>query len=196
MSQQPSDDNQNKKDLANNVLYDNMGMFKFAAIFLVLWWVLNYLYNHYFLDMPLFEHYLNLCVSLVKELLNLTGEQIDLGHLPNSMLGEIRSHDGAVVRFGEGTDGLMIMAALVAAIVAWPGSLLKKIAAVVLSVITIFILNIMRVAAMLKVDVYFPLQFDVMNTWVLPGALVLGALGCFLLWIKVSGQHPFDDNPT
>ena len=90
----------------------------------------------------------------------------------------------------------MIMAALVAAIVAWPGSLLKKIAAVILSVITIFILNIMRVAAMLKVDVYFPLQFDVMNTWVLPGALVLAALGCFFLWIKVSGQHPFDDNPT
>ena len=130
MSQQPSDDNQNKKDLANNVLYDNMGMFKFAAIFLVLWWVLNYLYNHYFLGTPLFEHYLNLCVSLVKELLNLTGEQIDLGHLPNSMLGEIRSHDGAVVRFGEGTDGLSIMAALEAAIVAWPGSLPKKIAAV------------------------------------------------------------------
>jgi exosortase/archaeosortase family protein len=137
-----------------------------------------------------------LSVPIIRDLLNILGEQAELSSLPNGMLGEIRAHDGAVIRFGEGTDGLMIMAALVAAIVAWPGSLLKKIAAVVLSVITIFILNIMRVAAMLKVDVYFPLQFDVMNTWVLPGALVLGALGCFLLWIKVSGQHPFDDNPT
>ena len=177
-------------------LFGNTGMVKFGAIFLSFFWLLNYWYNNYFLGTNSFEQYLNVCVPIIRDLLNMLGEQAELSSLPNGMLGEIRAHDGAVIRFGEGTDGLMIMAALVAAIVAWPGSLLKKIAAVVLSVITIFILNIMRVAAMLKVDVYFPLQFDVMNTWVLPGALVLGALGCFLLWIKVSGQHPFDDNPT
>jgi exosortase/archaeosortase family protein len=191
---QPKKSNAHEKVVGS--LFGNTGMVKFGAIFLSFFWLLNYWYNNYFLGTNSFEQYLNVCVPIIRDLLNILGEQAELSSLPNGMLGEIRAHDGAVIRFGEGTDGLMIMAALVAAIVAWPGSLLKKIAAVVLSVITIFILNIMRVAAMLKVDVYFPLQFDVMNTWVLPGALVLGALGCFLLWIKVSGQHPFDDNPT
>jgi len=191
---QPKKSNAHEKVVGS--LFGNTGMVKFGAIFLSFFWLLNYWYNNYFLGTNSFEQYLNVCVPIIRDLLNMLGEQAELSSLPNGMLGEIRAHDGAVIRFGEGTDGLMIMAALVAAIVAWPGSLLKKIAAVVLSVITIFILNIMRVAAMLKVDVYFPLQFDVMNTWVLPGALVLGALGCFLLWIKVSGQHPFDDNPT
>ncbi|MDB4542298.1 hypothetical protein OAG89_02130 [Pseudomonadales bacterium] len=191
---QPKKSNAHEKVVGS--LFGNTGMVKFGAIFLSFFWLLNYWYNNYFLGTNSFEQYLNVCVPIIRDLLNMLGEQVELSSLPNGMLGEIRAHDGAVIRFGEGTDGLMIMAALVAAIVAWPGSLLKKIAAVVLSVITIFILNIMRVAAMLKVDVYFPLQFDVMNTWVLPGALVLGALGCFLLWIKVSGQHPFDDNPT
>jgi exosortase/archaeosortase family protein len=191
---QPKKSNAHEKVVGS--LFGNTGMVKFGAIFLSFFWLLNYWYNNYFLGTNSFEQYLNVCVPIIRDLLNILGEQAELSSLPNGMLGEIRAHDGAVIRFGEGTDGLMIMAALVAAIVAWPGSLLKKIAAVVLSVITIFILNIMRVAAMLKVDVYFPLQFDVMNTWVLPGALVLGALGCFLLWIKVSGQHPFDDNST
>ena len=191
---QPKKSNAHEKVVGS--LFGNTGMVKFGAIFLSFFWLLNYWYNNYFLGTNSFEQYLNVCVPIIRDLLNILGEQAELSSLPNGMLGEIRAHDGAVIRFGEGTDGLMIMSALVAAIVAWPGSLLKKIAAVVLSVITIFILNIMRVAAMLKVDVYFPLQFDVMNTWVLPGALVLGALGCFLLWIKVSGQHPFDDNPT
>jgi exosortase/archaeosortase family protein len=191
---QPKKSNAHEKVVGS--LFGNTGMVKFGAIFLSFFWLLNYWYNNYFLGTNSFEQYLNVCVPIIRDLLNMLGEQAELSSLPNGMLGEIRAHDGAVIRFGEGTDGLMIMAALVAAIVAWPGSLLKKIAAVVLSVITIFILNIMRVAAMLKVDVYFPLQFDVMNTWVLPGALVLAALGCFLLWIKVSGQHPFDDNPT
>lgn len=191
---QPKKSNAHEKVVGS--LFGNTGMVKFGAIFLSFFWLLNYWYNNYFLGTNSFEQYLNVCVPIIRDLLNMLGEQVELSSLPNGMLGEIRAHDGAVIRFGEGTDGLMIMAALVAAIVAWPGSLLKKIAAVILSVITIFILNIMRVAAMLKVDVYFPLQFDVMNTWVLPGALVLGALACFLLWIKVSGQHPFDDNPT
>ena len=191
---QPKKSNAHEKVVGS--LFGNTGMVKFGAIFLSFFWLLNYWYNNYFLGTNSFEQYLNVCVPIIRDLLNMLGEQAELSSLPNGMLGEIRAHDGAVIRFGEGTDGLMIMAALVAAIVAWPGSLLKKIAAVVLSVITIFILNIMRVAAMLKVDVYFPLQFDVMNTWVLPGALVLAALGCFFLWIKVSGQHPFDDNPT
>lgn len=186
----------NANEKAIGGFFGNKGMLKFGAIFFSLFWLLNYCYNNYFLGTNSFGQYLDVCVPIIRDLLNMLGEQVELSSLPNGMLGEIRAHDGAVIRFGEGTDGLMIMAALVAAIVAWPGSLLKKIAAVILSVITIFILNIMRVAAMLKVDVYFPLQFDVMNTWVLPGALVLAALGCFFLWIKVSGQHPFDDNPT
>jgi len=196
MTQKISPGHKDKEKYVGGFLQNNIGMVKFAAIFLLLLWALSYLYSQYFLNTGLFEQYLNVCVPLVRDLLNLTGEQIELGHLPNRMMGEIRAHDGAVVRFGEGTDGLMIMAALVAAIAAWPGSLLKKLPTIILGIVFIFVLNILRIAAMLKIDVYWPLQFDLMNTWVLPGLLVLCALGFFLVWTRVSGRHPFDDNPT
>ncbi|MBT8138402.1 MAG: hypothetical protein KJP25_01435 [Gammaproteobacteria bacterium] len=170
----------------------NLGMVKFIAIFLALLWGFYFLYINYFIGTDLFKHYLNLSVSVISKFLEATGEQVHLLNLTNGLRGEIASHDGAYVRFTEGTDGLMVMAVLVSAIIAWPGLIARKLIAVLLAVIFIYFANLLRVCAMFKVDVYFAPHFDLVNEWIFPIALIIAASAYFFGWVKISGRHPLE----
>ncbi len=176
----------------DGLLQQNTGMVKFTAVFLGLLWLFSYLYGSLFLHSTWFESYVGFSVALISSLLSASGEIIELVRLDNGVLGELRTHDNASVFFDASTDGLSIMFTLVAAIIAWPGNLLKKAIAVFLGLSILFLLNIVRVSAMLKVNVYLPLQMDLLNDWVLPGLLVCSAALVFLIWIKASGRHPLE----
>ena len=178
----------------DELLRQNIGMVKFTAVFFGLLWLFSYAYGALFLDSTWFERYVNFGATLVSHVLSASGETIELARLDDGTLGELRTHDNASVYFDANTDGLTIMFTLLAAMLAWPGGLLKKLISILLGLTTIFALNIFRVAAMLKVNVYWPLQMNLLNDWILPAVLVCSAALVFFIWIKISGRHPLQSH--
>ena len=172
---------------------NHTGMLKFVLLFVVLVWLLTYVYDSFLLQSSLFERYQDWNVAVIKSLLDWSGERIELGRISGGAMAELRSHDGVSVQFNRDTDGLTVMSVMFAAILAWPSSFLRKLLAIVASGLLVCVANTLRLALMLKVAVYWPLQMNLLHHWVLPGLFALLVLVIFLVWMRLSGGHPFDD---
>lgn len=184
--------NGQERDFFAQLVQQRPGLVKFLGLFLLLFFTFVYTYQNYLVSTDLYRVYFEGVVGIVKSLLDASGEAIELKRLPNRWYGEIWSHDGAMIEFTEKIDGLILAFGLFAAVVSWPGELLKKLIFAVIGVLVLIAGNVLRVALMLKAAVFFPLQVDVLFNVVFPLFLVCLAIGYFIIWTRISGRHPLE----
>lgn len=110
------------------------------------------------------------------------------GALLNAM-GENVSVTGTVIassRFGvninNGCNGVEAMLILLASIVAFPASLRARAAGLFLGALAVQILNAVRIVTLYLLGAYQPRLFDVFHTAVWQIAIILAAIGFFLVW--------------
>ena len=82
-----------------------------------------------------------------------------------------------------GCDGLQPVGILAVAVIAFPGSIARKIAGVAIGAALLLALNVVRVAALYWIGAHAPSLFDVMHVHVWPALLVAAALAVWLSWV-------------
>lgn len=171
----------------------NAGTVFFLGVSAVIFFILYFSYEKLLVDTQLFGHYLELCTQLASQLLTAISVEHQWIYGTEDLKTRLADGElGAFIDITKHSDASMICAVLIACIAAWPGNIVKKLGAVVLGVAIILALNIVRIAAMLVVDIYAPLHFELYSTMILPGILIAAAVGYFIFWIIISGTHPSD----
>jgi len=107
-----------------------------------------------------------------------------------SMSGFLRTDVGAEVHINSSVDGLLEIMIATAAILAWPGNPIMKVAYLIAGVILFYVLAITRATAAFWTDQYAPLNRDIVVTWVLPSLLIFIVLAYFSGWILLTKKKP------
>ena len=171
----------------------NAGMILFLGVSAIIFFLLYFSYEKLLVDTPLFSHYLELCTQLASQLLSVIGVEHQWIYGTEDLKTRLADGElGAFIDITKHSDASMVYAILIACIAAWPGNIAKKLAALALGVAIMLALNIARIASMLIVDIYVPLQFELYSTMILPGILIAAAVAYFIFWIRISGTHPSD----
>ena len=177
------------------LLDEHGGMLRFMFLAAFLFTSFLYVYDHYIYGSDVFLAYLEVCASATSWALNtLLGMQTVIVEAIRDVHTKILQQEGSkvFVVVARGCDASTVFAVLIATVSAWPGRWLVKLPVVLVGLALMFMLNILRIAGMLLVEIYKPDYFDLFHEWILPSALVVGALLYFYLWVIFSGRHPAD----
>lgn len=92
----------------------------------------------------------------------------------------------ASTRFGvninNGCNGVEAMLILLASIVAFPASLKARITGLLLGALAVQLLNAVRIVSLYLLGAYHPRLFDLFHTAVWQIAIIMAAIGFFLVW--------------
>ena len=107
-----------------------------------------------------------------------------------SVSGDLISSAEFAVSIKKGCDAAEPMAIFIAGVVAFPAQLRDKWAGLAVGLAILFFLNIIRIATLFLVGVYFPDFFDSMHLAVWQVAFIIVAIVLWFLWLKyVSGKR-------
>lgn len=106
------------------------------------------------------------------------------------LLQRIQAGDfAASVYVTEESIALAFYAMLCAAVLVWPGAIIKKLFLLVATVGYVFVIDILRVVAMYFIEVFHPALFSVFQMWVMPLVLVFFCVGFFALCVRILGAE-------
>jgi len=105
-----------------------------------------------------------------------------------SRITELGTTDGAKISVAF-SDGLVLSASLLCAILYWPSNILRKLIGMAIIAAIMVAANITRIAGILWIDLHWPLHFSGGNFFVTLSYVLLAFL-LFLVWMKFSGKHP------
>jgi len=95
------------------------------------------------------------------------------------------------MQVGNECTGIVPAVILVAAVIAYPSSILKKILCLGLGIPVIFLINLVRTVSLYYVGVHIPQYFDITHFVVWQSITILVVIGIWLLWIgKVVNVQP------
>lgn len=190
MSTQPAK-NSNAESVAANAVVEHFGLIKYLTIALVIFVALVAINSYFVVEMDKYGKYLELLTSLAAKCLNLIGEDaVPYWNSSNFMTDIHVQADGAYISVTQDSDASTLYAMILATILPWPGKIWQRVVAAAAGAVLIFVFNILRIVAMMLVDLHIPVHFELMATWVLPFALAAVALLYFLCWTRLSGTHP------
>lgn len=171
-------DNNNKSDISalDNFLDEYGQSLNFVGAALLVFAILQIIYFQLYIHSPIFYAYLNVCADLSTFLLSVIGEDVVLQGRT------IKSAAGPSVTVVEGCDALRIHSVLVAVIIAYQCSIKDKVMGVVVGVGLMYVLNLVRIALLLWIDVHATEWFDIFHHTVLPFGLWLTAMVYFYCW--------------
>ena len=95
---------------------------------------------------------------------------------------------GYAVSIKSGCNGVEAAMILAAAILAYPAPWLKKLWGLVIGVLTIQVLNVVRIISLYYLGNWSQKALDIAHLYVWPGLIILDALVIFLLWIHWLGR--------
>lgn len=178
---------------ADQFLRNNYGMLRFVSLCAVIYGAIYLFYSLVVINTEVFDRYLEISATLGSWLVNLVTDFDTQIQRSNGLLTKIRNIDStAYVVVARGCDASIVFAVLISTLSAWPGKWLHKLPAIILGLAIMFCLNIARIAGMSITESINPDYFDIMHEWILPSALVIGALIYFYIWTIFSGEHPED----
>lgn len=86
------------------------------------------------------------------------------------------------VNINNGCNGVEAMLILLASIVAFPARASARVAGLILGALAVQLLNEIRIVSLYLLGAYQPKLFDIFHTAVWQVAIILAAVGFFLLW--------------
>lgn len=173
------------------ILSGRAGLPLFFVIVVMLFAVFYLVYQNYLLGSSLYQSYLDVTTAVSSKWLSIFGVEHSLDKYADGFW-RILSDMGAHIYVSDASNSSLVIALLFSTILAWPGTWIKKLLALVVGITLMFFLNCLRIALTLIVDIHFPLQFEVMSEYVLPILLVVCAILYFFVWTIFTGQHPND----
>ncbi|MBT8140591.1 MAG: hypothetical protein KJP25_12560 [Gammaproteobacteria bacterium] len=177
------------------LLLDNAGMIRFGLLAAFLFTSFFVVYNGYIYGSDFFIGYLELSADLASWLLNSVFQMnTAVVEIRTDIFTKIVAEPGSkiYVVVARGCDASTVFAVLIATVMAWPGPWLRRAVVCVLGLLLMYILNLLRIAGMLLVEVHAPQHFDLFHEWILPNILIVGALLYFYGWVVYSNAHPAD----
>jgi exosortase H (IPTLxxWG-CTERM-specific) len=126
---------------------------------------------------------INLYADISSHILNLAGQK-------TSVSGDLIYSTRFSVAIKNGCDAVEPMALFVAGIIAYPSSIRKKLVGIFPGIITIFILNIIRVVALFLTGVYKQSLFELMHVEIWQMIFIMIAVGMWLLWLRQTSSKP------
>ena len=148
---------------------------QFLGIFAAVFFLLYFLSYNATVEQAVFTPYLELNTRLSASLLRAFGEEVEPAGI--LLLGEDTS-----VEVRRGCDAVEPSALYLAAVVAYPASLLAKVVGGVLGIAFLMLVNFARIVSLFYVNRYRPDLFEVFHLEVWQAAFILLAFGTFLFW--------------
>jgi exosortase H (IPTLxxWG-CTERM-specific) len=119
----------------------------------------------------------------------LAGKVLAFMAFANSVSGDMISSSEFAVSIKKGCDAAEPMAIFIAGVVAFPALLKDKLAGLGVGLAILFFLNIIRIATLFIVGVYFPDFFESMHLAVWQVIFIVVAIVFWFLWLKyVTGK--------
>ncbi len=109
----------------------------------------------------------------------LTAVGIDVWHK-----GPLLHLPGRTLRIAFGCNGLEAVVIYGSAVLAFPASWKYKIKGLVYGLVSMQLLNLIRIAALGYTAVHFPKWFDYVHYYVAQGLMIAVALGIFVFWLR------------
>lgn len=153
------------------------------VIFIGSYLILNRAYfeipNEILSDTVYFHGLSRVCAGLV----NLAGPSDTVAAVGNHLASPLA--DLEIIR---GCDGAGTLFLIIAAMLAFPASLPRKLGGILLGVGLMYGLNIVRISSLYFLMAYRPEWFELVHTYVAPGLII--AIGClfFAGWASASGK--------
>lgn len=147
---------------------------RFAGTFLALLVVFQIVYYQWIVGSRPFEAYLDGSARLASAILRVFGTSVVAsgGVLSGSFSMSIRV----------GCDGLQAMAILLCAVLAFPGSRLRKAVGVLAGIAVLLVLNLLRIVTLYLAGVSLPEYFQMLHVHAWPAVLILAALVLWITW--------------
>lgn len=169
-------DTQKVKSKFTRFLDDNQAAISFVGMAAMIFALLQIAYFYFLIHTDAFAAYLRFCADLSGGLLNLVGEEVSVSGRTLTSVEKVQ------VTVVQGCDALRIYSVLVAAILAYDAAWVKKLTGIIVGVGLMFLFNVVRISALLWVDIHFSDMFDTFHHTLLPMGLWLIAMGYFYYW--------------
>ncbi len=179
-----------------NFIRENIGLCKFLLIWISLFVALELCREFLLRDLAVYHHYLVLLISHSSASLDIIGISHELQqsyvHVIDYLDTLMTDVDVRIV-VDSSYDGLHAMFLFIAAAIAWPSSLGRKLVYIPLALLTLYALNVARITATVAVQQFIPLSHNLFHHWITPAlTIVLPMILLFLIWVRFSGRHPSD----
>lgn len=153
---------------------------------------LLFLYDVYVQNTPLLNYLIDVIATFSAQILSILGIETTLLEMGAEYHTEIHHESTAKVIVSKSAVAYVFFALLLAVVAAWPGDMIKKVVILILGFCLLFVINCIRVALLLMVDINLPLYFDMFRQYGSPLFMIFFTLLYFYLWTVISGEHPAD----
>jgi len=180
-----SNNNLSTDDKWAKFLLNNGPQLKFYAQAGLIFGLFFVFYKYVLFDSAVFGRYVELCALWVAEIVSVFYEPGAIVYRANDgLVTHIQADNGAFIVVVKEGGGVIIASVLAAGVLAWSNPIVYRIVGALIAVGWIFCLNILRLTSLLAIDIYFPLQLDLMTVWIMPLWLVVGAFIYFYIWMR------------
>jgi len=100
-----------------------------------------------------------------------------------TVLGRSIDSPRASMSIERGCDAIHPSALFLAAILAFPASLRKKVVGAVAGVALLLAINLLRIISLFYIRVHFPAAFEIMHVEVWQALFIFLALLCWIVWV-------------
>lgn len=149
-------------------------------------------YSFYFNSTPLLEDLVDFVADSSVQVLSVLGFTTEAYEFGNNFTKNIRHESNAEIIVNREAVAAFYFAALITSVVAWPGKIVKKVPVLVFGVGLMFLVNCLRIAILMTVNIHMPLHIDAFYTYGSPLYMVAFVMLYFYFWTVVSGEHPAD----
>lgn len=182
-------DSDNNQSAFSRFLDEYEGSIAFIGMAALVFSILQILYFQFYVGSYSFLGYLRFCAELSAGLLNLIGEDVSV------IARTMTSATGEAVTVVEGCDALRIYSVLVAVIIAYEATAMQKLTGIIIGVGLMFLFNVVRISALLWIDIHYTELFDVFHHNLLPMGLWVIAVAYFYFWgVSVAPEPAASDS--
>jgi exosortase H (IPTLxxWG-CTERM-specific) len=156
---------------------------RFAVIFGVLAVASEVFYYALALDSEGFKAYLGVLAEISGAFLSLFDSKI-------SVHGTRITDGSFAVEIAQGCDAIQVCSLLAAAVVAFPVELRRKLRGIVLGILSLQLLNFLRIVTLFWIGEHVPSVFRRAHEVVWPGILITLTIVIWILWVRWETEAP------
>ena len=167
----------------NNLLTEYKPAILFLARFLGVYIIGNILYGLYIVSFDIADPVTQLVSDHTVGLLRLFGQDVTSLLAINRPTTILQLEGMGVIEVYEGCNAINVSILFVAFQIAYKGSLKNTIVFSIFGLISIYIFNLLRLAGLFYVALYFPDQMFLMHKFVFTGVIYAFIFGLWYLWV-------------
>ena len=109
--------------------------------------------------------------------------------IPDAAKVQFQINGRAIVNIKEACNGLSVFIALLAFLIAYKGNVKRYLIFIPLSIVVIFIGNLLRLYALIQIKQFYPESFVFFHEYLFPIILYVFAFGIMIAWVKSSSNE-------